>query len=239
MFKRILLLYFVFSSSFVEAKTYTIGLEPFPPFIGEERGGLTEDLLISIAKRSKNLKFEIIRAPYKRLKANLLQGKLDLIGHTPHGNEVGTFYDSALELNWSYPVCTEFLFVDPKKNSLNKIETVGTLIGNRSFLKEIKGMKSKEIFENSNMVSLLKMLQKGRLDAVWFARPVLNHYLQKLPGFKPMRIPYPSSSIPVGFAVQKNAAGRELKTKLEMALSEIEWRSQFDKAFKNDLECEQ
>lgn len=217
----------------LQAKVYRVGFEPFPPLALEKSGGLTEEILNAAASKIENVEFSYERATYKRLKYGLKHGNFDLIGHTPYQKEVKSFYEYAVELNWNIPVCTEFLFVNPEFKRNFKPKKIGTLTGNKDYLKELKGMDRIEVFEHSSMVSLLMMLDKKRLDAVWFATAVNNYYLKKFssqfPELKPFRKSFPEKPLAIGLAVKKSKEGLELKQKLDKALNEITEKKIFDK----------
>lgn len=225
-------------SNLVLAKVYKVGLEPFPPIVNEKSGGLTEELLKKAEAKMKDVKFEFVRAPYKRLKKSLLENDVQLIGHTPYGNEVKSFYKYAEELDWSYPVCAEFVFTNPKfLKDFKSIGKIGTLVGNKAFLKELKGAQDLEIFEHVSMLSLVKMLETGRIDAIWFPRFVINHYLEQHPVEKVYRRSFPETPLAIGLAVRKDEEGKKLRKILEKALEQIDWRREFDSKLKDNLFC--
>lgn len=234
-------LYFVFYFLFIavafasDKEKVHIGLEPFPPLITEDGKGMTVDMLKEVEKLS-DFKFVFTVAPYKRLKQGLLKENYDLIGHTPFEDEVPAFYKQAVELDWSYPVCTEFLYISDFKD-LDHRPVVGTLDGNKEFLESFEGMKNYDIFEHVDMAALLKMLKNKRVDAVWFGRPVLNHYLNevKIPNVK--RKTFPSRPLSVGLAVRKSVKGARIKKQIEKLLKKIDWKKEFDEKFKKDLDC--
>lgn len=222
----------------VSAKTYKVGLEPFPPIVNENSGGLTEELLKKAEAKMTDVKFEFVHAPYKRLKKSLLEDDVQLIGHTPYGSEVQSFYKYAEELDWSYPVCAEFVFTNPKfLKDFKSIGKIGTLVGNKGFLKELKGAQDLDIFEHVSMLSLVKMLEMGRIDAIWFPRFVINHYLEQHPVGKVYRKSFPERPLGIGLAVRKDKEGKKLRSVLEKALKQIDWRSEFDSKLKDDLFC--
>lgn len=236
--KLFIILFTLLSVCSAYSKTISVGLEAFPPFVLDDGSGLSVDLIKKLDKKLSEYNFKIQIAPYKRIKAESNANRMQLIGHTPYKEESKDFYKDFVEINWSYPVCTNFLIHPSVENLFTKEDAViGTLVGNKELLKSIKELKHKKIFEHSSLESLLKMLERKRVDAVWFASAPIKHYQKKLGYNYFVSLTYPKRPLAIGLAVKKSKEGMKLKKKIEHALSSFDWRSDFDKVLGKKLEC--
>ena len=154
------------------AGTYTVVLEPLPPFINpgfakSSNPGYSIVFLKQIEKQLGDT-FKFSEAPYSRLKWGLKEKKYDLVGHMPYKLEVKEFYEYAQDVDWSIDVISDLYVVN--KANLSKINSlkIGTPRGNKEFASELTGIPLKNFYDSGTIESLLGMLYKGRIDAFWF-----------------------------------------------------------------------
>lgn len=204
------------------AETVNVGLEPLPPFVEEDGTGLTIQLLKE-AEKISDLKFNITIMPYSRAKKSLKNKKINLMGHTPYKLEEKSFFEYAVEVEWSQPTYTDLYAV--KNENLNaaqlkKLERIGTLFGNSDFFSELFDLP-KAHFHEAKMENLLIMLDKGRLDGILFERAATMSSISKA-GLEHKVYYKTLANIPVGLAVPKDSKGNALKQKLESLLQKID-----------------
>lgn len=199
------------------AERVRVGFEPFPPLINEDGSGYTIDMLRQLESQSELL-FDIEIMSYSRAKKELKKGRLDLIGHTPHQLEEDEFYHYAAELDWKIATRLELFSLSPDKLDPAKLERqrIGTPYGNAAFMAEMTGIGLSK-FRESNLESLGRMLQLGRIDAILFERAsVINTLSQRtLPTVHYQLI---SSDIFAGLAVSRSDSGLALKNRLDALL---------------------
>jgi len=202
------------------AQTVRVGLEPLPPLVNEDGTGLTITMLREIEKAS-SLRFTIQIMPYNRAKSELAGGNLDLIGHTPYGLETAEFYAFAQELVWKEDLATDFYAL--KKPFLDNPEKgkVGIPRGNKEFASDLTGIAVANFYEE-DLRNLVPLLVAGRIDAIWFERGSVMTTIRKLGVSGVLYRQAPKELIPAGIAVRKNAAGDQLKAKIEEALKKVE-----------------
>lgn len=219
-----LLFFFTVQTSFAEE--IEVGLEPLPPLIVDESTGLSVQLLKEVEKIS-DLTFSIKIMPYNRAKAGLKSGKLSLMGHTPHGQEVEAFYAYAQELEWSVPTNLDIFATDKnrlKPEVYKTLEPIGTPRGNKEFIAEVFGIPVDNFYEGS-IDNLLKMLKMGRIEAFAFERASTMSTIKDLNldgiyykhGF----------DISAGFAVPADSSGTRLKEKLDSLIKKVDQEAIF------------
>lgn len=223
MFKISLFLLAVIISAFsAYAETVKVGFEPFPPLIVDENNGYTIKLLKAIEK-STDLKFTITIMPYNRAKKELSEGSIDLIGHTPYQQEAKEFYNYAQETIFTIDSQTDLYVIDENKlKDISKLK-IGIPRGNEDFASEVLGVP-KENFYLGAIDNLLPMLKAGRIDAFWFERASTMETIKKLKLTNIFYMALPSTPIAAGLAVKKDAKGTALKTKLDKALSDVDYK---------------
>lgn len=198
-----------------QAEVVRVGLEPFPPLITEDGKGHSVDMLRAIEKMS-DLKFDIKIMTYVQAKEGLKEGKLDLIGHTPQGKEAKEFYAYAQDLKWGIVTITDIYGLNKADIGPNKYKTlklIGTPKGNKEVYNEIFGIPLENFYEG-DMDTLLKMLEKGKLNAYIFERASTMYSIKKLK-LKNIQYRMLDDSIRASFAVRKDERGNKLRDKLD------------------------
>lgn len=242
-FKSLILSVFVaIIPLFLAAETYTVILEPLPPFINpgfvkSSNPGFSIVFLKQIEKQLGDT-FKFSEAPYSRLKWGLKEKKYDLVGHMPYKLEVKEFYTYAQDVDWSIDVISDIYVVD--KANLSKIKSlrIGTPRGNKEFASELTGIPLKNFYDSGTIESLLGMLYKGRIDAFWFPRSTTMPFIKKS-GNKVYYKQFPDFTVPVCFSVQNNAKGTALKKRLEAEIAKINTKELFSEIHKfNSLPAE-
>lgn len=205
-----------FSASAQE--TVTVGLEPFPPLIVDAESGYTITLLKELEKAS-DFTFDIRILSYSRAKAELKNGRADLIGHTPYGLETQEFYGYAQELDWKFSTVSDVYGRDPNRLKNLEGQTVGIPRGNEAFFSELSGVPVENLY-SGELKNLLRMLENGRIDAFWFERAATMTQLYEL-GIKGVHYrQMPDSPIPAGMAVARTPSGDRLKERLDPLLKD-------------------
>lgn len=197
-----------------------VRLEPFPPLVHADGGGLAVDLLKLVAEDS-DLEFSVQIMPYSRAKFQLRNGQTDLIGPIPVGMESREFYEYARELDWTFDTQADLYVLDRallEPSALADLE-IGVPLGNAEFFAELMDLPVSQ-FTESSLVNLVQMLARGRIDAVLFERAstfrtlgeqgVAGVYYQKL------------FSIPAGFAVRNDEQGNALGDGLDALLETVD-----------------
>ena len=198
-----------------------VGLEPFPPVINQDGSGIAISLLLAVSQQT-NLDFDIELMTYDRAKKALFNGKLDLIGLTPKGEESPEFYQHADELLWSFETTVDVFSPNRQLLSLENIanKSIGTLIGNADFIAQITQIPREKFVEVSNLEQLVVMMTKGRIKQAIFERVSMMTTITRL-GLP--RIHYQKlMNLPASFAVRKTQAGKKLKTQLDAALKTLD-----------------
>lgn len=213
-------LFFLFSLP-VFSEPIKVGLEPLPPFVNEDGSGLSIELLKKAEKHS-GVSFEITIMPYSRAKSGLKNGVLDLMGHTPYKLEEKDFYTYAVEVNWSMPAFSDLYAVNKEvlePARLKQLKRIGVPFGNAAFFSEVLKIP-KDHFHEGKIRNILKMLDRGRLDALLFERAASMSSIRQ---YKPKNTMYykMQMAVPVSFAVQKNEAGNDLRKRLEKAFQKV------------------
>ncbi len=196
------------------AEEIRVSLEPLPPLIVDDKTGLTIQLLKEVEKIS-DLKFVINIMPYNRAKKELKKGKTVLMGHTPHKQEAKEFYEYGQELNWSVPTKIDVCAIKKENVNLNMYKTlpkIGTPRGNKEFLSGLLGIPFEQ-FHEGKLENLLKMLEKGRIDALLFERASTHTSIKnaKLEGVYYTEV----MDVAAALAVQKTEQGSSLMKKLD------------------------
>jgi polar amino acid transport system substrate-binding protein len=198
------------------AEEINVGLEPFPPLIVDADSGYTITLLEELEKAS-DFTFNIQILSYSRAKAELKSGRTDLIAHTPHGLETEDFYAYAQELDWKFPTVTDVYGMDPERLANLRGQTIGIPRGNEGFFSEISGVPAENLY-SGELKNLLRMLEKGRIDAFWFERASTMTQLYEL-GIEGVHYrQMPETPISSGMAVARTPAGDRLKARLDALL---------------------
>lgn len=216
------------------AKKISVGFEPFPPFVTEDGNGLSVDLLRAVEKIS-DLKFDINIMTYARVKHELKKQRIDIAGHLPKNIENVEFYKYGKELNWSILTHTDLFSLDKKcfKYKVDESITLGTTVGNTSFLAEMMGVSQSSFIEVSTLDQLVEMLIKGRVNVVVYERAsVMTLLAQK----KMSGVVYKTIGItPITMAVQNTEKGNLLKQKLDHLIQQIDLNEIFSSYFKYNL----
>ena len=197
------------------AQIVRVGLEPFPPLITEEGKGYSVEMLRAIEQES-DLKFQIEIMPYNRARIELKEGKLDMIGHTPQGEETTEFYGYAQELNWGIGGRTDIYGMDKDlilHGDLKSIKPIGTPRGNEEFFSNLFGIPLAN-FHTGNLDNLIPMLKLKRIDAFIFERASTMSTINKLM-IKDVYYRMINDSLRASFAVRKDEQGNILKKKLD------------------------
>ncbi len=221
--KKIVVFVFIFLSS-LHAETIKVGLEPFPPLINEDGTGFTIEILNKIEEIS-NLDFDIQIMPYVRMKDMIRTGKLDLMAHTPNGLEEESFYEYAVEIDWSIDTGSDLYGLDPDDLHDLTGKKIGTPRGNKEFAAALLEISVDQFYDSGDLKSLLYMLKSKRIDLFWFER---NATMTTILENDIKGIYYtlaPPMIIPAGFAVQNNKKGERLKTLLENYIDQIDTES--------------
>jgi polar amino acid transport system substrate-binding protein len=203
-----------------------VGLEEFPPLIIDADTGYTVTLLKELEKNS-DFTFDIRILSYSRAKAELKNGRVDLIGHTPHGLETEAFYGYAQELDWKFSTVTDVYGLDPAR--LNRLEgqTIGIPLGNEAFFSELSGIPAENLY-GGELKNLLRMLEKGRIDAFWFERASTMTQLYEL-GIRGVHYrQMPETPIFSGMAVARTPEGDRLKERLDALLQDAPYAKIFE-----------
>ncbi|WP_206484604.1 transporter substrate-binding domain-containing protein [Thalassotalea sp. G2M2-11] len=213
------LLFFGIASCYAEK--LVIAFEPFPPFITEQRQGLTVDMLREIEKIS-DLSFDIKIMTYARAKHELKHGRIDIAGHTPKNIETDDFYQYALELEWQIQTTSDLFSFDADlfNSEQLKLNKIGTTTGNASFFAEQLGVDKSVFTEVRTLNQLVEMFIKKRIDLILFERAsVMTLLAQK----NVYGVHYQSIGIiPASMAVSNNAKGRALKKRLDTAIKQLD-----------------
>lgn len=158
--------------SFVgHSKEIIVGLEPFPPLINEDGGGMLVDMLSTLST-GHEIQFKFLNMTYGRAKKDLKNNKLQLIGLTPHRLETEAFYQYAKELEWHIDTHVDFYSLDKTYFNVENLPdgSIGTPIGNAEFFSQIIGVPVSKFVEVSSLQQLVKMLALGRLKVILFER---------------------------------------------------------------------
>ncbi|MCP4023821.1 MAG: hypothetical protein GY729_18400, partial [Desulfobacteraceae bacterium] len=100
-----------------------------------------------------------------------------------------------------------------------KMKRIGTPHGNEHFFSALYKIPI-ECFYTSHLKNLLRMLEKGRLEMIIFARASTMTMVKKL---KISKVYYRKlDSIPAGFAVRLDKNGTQLKTKLDGLIQKVD-----------------
>ena len=218
---RSLVIILLICSSALSAQTLQVRLEPFPPLVTEEGGGLMVALLKRVASISE-LRFQIDIVPYSRAKYQLRNGQADIIGPTPAGYESERFYSYAQELGWRLPTAADLFAMDPRYLDLpmpGNEYYVGAPLGNAEFFSELSGVPA-ERFVESTLPNLVEMLGRGRIQALMFERASTRAYIGQagLEGVHYRLL----TRIPAGLAVRRDEAGNALRARLEALFAQVD-----------------
>lgn len=198
-----------------------VRLEPFPPLVNSDGTGLAVDLLQLVAAHS-DLAFSIQIMPYSRAKFQLRNAQAELIGPVPLGMESHDFYEYAHELDWRLETHADLYVIDEELlvgSALPGLQ-IGVPFGNAEFFAELTDLPVSQ-FTESSLVNLVQMLARGRIDALLFERASTFRTLQAQ---NVVEVHYKRVfSIPAGFAVRDDAAGRVLAEKLDAALERLDY----------------
>ncbi len=223
-------------SSICSAQTKTVVT------VGIEDAGFTaevgKDLTVRMFKMMEeigDLKFVIKKMNYMRACSDLKNGKIDVLLYTPFGCETPEFYESAQELKWNIPTKTDYFAKDPSKLSnlkdMSKMR-IGIPKGNEDFAAELLCVPKSQFVPNSSLPSLVKLLNKGRIDAIWFERGSVMRAIKSagVKGLSHSR--FPLEGPPLGVGRQKNAKGNALKVKLDGLIKKIDTKKLFESYYK-------
>lgn len=224
--RRILIsLFLVFTAVAAFSEPVQVMLEPMPPLINEDGTGMTVDMLKAVAS-SAGVTLTIKIATYARAKAELMSGNIQLMGHTPYGQEEKAFYAYAQELEWSIDTFADIYALkaeNVEKAKWNSLK-IGCPRGNKEFFASISGVPETAFFEEE-LGALVKMLSAGRIDAIMFERSSTMSTIAKL-GIK--NLYYNTiTKIPAGLAVAKTPAGTDLMKRLDAAIKKYNTKSIF------------
>lgn len=190
-----------------------VRLEPFPPLITEQGGGLAVDILRH-AEQQLPYRFDIQIMSYSRARFLLERGQADVLGATPAGAESEAFYRYAEELAWRAEMNVDLFVLDPALLAPERRRTLllGTPLGNGAFLAELTGLPRQNFIETT-LPNLVRMLRAGRIDGILFERASTMTAIQEqqLPGVHYQRL----LSQPASLAVARTAQGRALKAALD------------------------
>jgi polar amino acid transport system substrate-binding protein len=213
------------------SETINVGMEPFPPFVNEEKQGFTVDMFRAIEKIS-DLKFNIEIMTYARAKHELKYQKIDIAGHTPKKLETQDFYQYGEELNWQIDTTSDLFSFDPHYFEFNNIAhgRIGTTLGNADFFAQQMGLSRDKFIETSSMNQLIDMFIKRRIDVLVFERVSVMTLLQdrNVNGVFYQTI----GKVPASIAVFKGEAGSQLKAKLDGLISQLDHDQLFGDYFK-------
>lgn len=159
----------------------SVGLEPFPPLINLDATGLSVTWLRAVAEEA-GYRLQIQLMPYSRARLALRMGQVDLIGHTPKGNETPEFYRVAQELDWSVATKLDVFALAAEDLTEERLSAsrIGTPLGNANFVSQLTGVPMAQFVEHG-LGQLVRMLQLGRIDAIIFERASVITHLQALP----------------------------------------------------------
>lgn len=194
-----------------------VRLEPFPPLIRDDGGGLVVEMLKDVA-REHDLSLDIRMVSYSRAKYQLRNGDADLIGLVPLERETAEFYNYARELDWHIDARADLFSHSPAllEDGTWQEHRIGTPWGNAAFFSDMTGL-SVDRFVESSLPSLTRMLRSQRIDVLLFGRMSTMTTVGKL-GLE--GIHYRNLyEISAGFAVADSERGRSLAQRLELLLS--------------------
>lgn len=198
------------------AEEIRVRLEPFPPLIRDDGGGLVVEMLRDVA-REDDLALDIRTVSYSRAKYQLRNGEADLIGMVPLERETAQFYNYAHELDWQIETRADLF---SHSSALLEGDTwrehrIGAPWGNAAFFSDMTEL-SVDRFVESSLPSLARMLRSQRIDVLLFERMSTMTTVKKL-GLE--GIHYRNLyEIPAGFAVADSDRGRTLARRLEPLL---------------------
>jgi len=197
-----------------------------PPLIIDENKGITIDFLKYIEQIS-DYQFEIKIMNYVRAKKNLKDGFVDMIGHTPLGLETESFYDYAIELEFSIPTKSDFFTRIPLESDADLSSMIiGVPSGNENFLSSLSGIPV-ENFVTGRIENLLNMLKAERIDAFWFERVSTFTIIDEM-GLKGLYYNrFPDYEIPVSLAVRNDEEGLSLSMKFNEIIEMIDYEEMY------------
>lgn len=213
-------------SSLAHARDIRVRLEPFPPLVREDGGGLLVEMLERVA-REHELSLDIRILSYSRSKYELRNGEADLIAPVPLGRETGDFYSYARELDWRLDTRADLFSYSPELLDGDdwRARRVGTPWGNAPFFSELTGVEL-NAFVESSLGSLARMLRSKRIKAVLFERVSTMTTIRELDleGIHYRNL----FRIPAGLAVADTKRGRALQKQLEPLLTNPEELPRFE-----------
>lgn len=231
---RVLLCLFLLllaTKAICDTRKIVIAFESFPPFITEDKKGLTVDMLRAIEQKSA-FRFDVRLMTYSRAKHELKYGRIDIAGHTPKGLETATFYQYALELDWQIQTTSDLFSFDQQYLNIDHIKPkrIGTTAGNATFFAQQLGVEPDIFVEVRSLQQLVDMLIKGRIDVLLFERSSVMTLLAEKDIYG---IHYQSIGlIPASIAVSKNQEGMDLKKELDEVIKTLD----LDKIFSGYLQ---
>jgi polar amino acid transport system substrate-binding protein len=222
--KKLIVFIAALTSQFCLAQEVMVGLEPLPPLIKQDATGYTVTLLKKIEEVS-DLKFNIRIKPYVRIKDELKNDSLDLIGHTPYQHETPDFYQYAQDLDWNITAMTDLYATSEAKLDLANAQKIGTPRGNAEFYSETLGIPITRFTSSGDIDSLLKMLKDGRIDVFVFERASTMGAIKNL---NLKNIFYKKIiDIPATLSLRKDPAGDALKAKIDDLIKKVNYTEIF------------
>ncbi|WP_286233153.1 substrate-binding periplasmic protein [Thalassotalea sediminis] len=216
-----LILLLLTTKAISDTKPLIIAFEPFPPFITQDKDGLTVDMLRAIEQHS-SLRFDIRLMTYARAKHELKHGRIDIAGHTPKNLETAAFYEYALELDWQIQTTSDLFAFDEKFLNIDHIKRkrIGTTSGNADFFAQQLGVEPDIFVEVRTLHQLVDMFIKGRIDVLLFERASVMTLLAEKGVYG---IHYQSIGlIPASMAVFKDQSGVALKKQLDGVIKTLD-----------------
>ncbi len=191
-----------------------------PPYVNQDRSGLTVDMLRALEKIS-DYRFDIEIMTYARIKQQLENRQLDLGGLTPKDRESASFYQYAQELDWHYQTTGDLVFFNQSFTQIKNIapKRIGTTLGNADFLAQQLDLPASYFIEVATPYQLTDMFINRRIDVMFFERISMMYLLQNYPILGAYY--HTIADIPISLAVPKTAKGNQLKTELDKLLKVI------------------
>lgn len=208
----------------VFAQDITVVLEPFPPFVTADGGGIVPTLLKQIEGET-GYTFNIQTMPFSRAKVMIMLGKADVLGIVAKGVEDPALYEKCHDIEWGFMTMSDVYATDPSAFTSFTGKVVGTPFGNEYLAADVLGIDVAQV-ETAKLGNLFKMLELGRLDLIWFARDASMATIRDLGGTFHYQTA-PAGGLKAGLAVPNTPEGTALGQAISKALSNIDMTKEF------------
>lgn len=212
------------------AETLSIYAELAPPFIKEDGSGLTQQLFKRIAADGDYAFDWRIVPSFSRAWMHVASGQGDVVMHVILDRETEKFNKDMIQSSWFLPVQPALFYKDEsvyerfaqsQSQLVDNPPSVGLPFGNAHYGVASLGLP-KVNFTEANIDSLVQMLDRDRIDAIWCMKLNVRTALErhKILGVKSRD--YPANyQIKLGAGFQKTDRGRKLKTALDSAVAKL------------------